>query len=102
MLARERPVPKTCTLCNLERFEAAGQFVVSSETDQADGLSVAGYLRVAARPDFQGGIGQLGYWNLYGRLLNEGPYLALELKLNLLKPDRLGDRLSQQSKALPF
>ena len=26
-----------------------------------------------ARPDFQGGSTGLGYWNLYGRLLNEGP-----------------------------
>ena len=36
------------------------------------------------RPDFQGGDGKLGYWNLNGRLLNEGPYAALELKLDLL------------------
>ena len=38
---------------------------------------VGGYARVMARPDLQGGTGRLGYWNLYGRLLNEGPYLSL-------------------------
>lgn len=49
-----------------------------------DRFSAAGYLRVMTRPDFQGGDGRLGFWNLYGRLLNEGPYAALQLKLNLL------------------
>ena len=46
---------------------------------------VGGYFRVMTRPDFAGGDGKLGYWNLYGRLLNEGPYGALELKLAMLE-----------------
>jgi len=46
---------------------------------------VGGYLRVATRPDSQGGDGKLGYWNLHGRLLNEGPYAALEGKIDLLE-----------------
>ncbi|MFO0746062.1 MAG: hypothetical protein U1F43_10360 [Myxococcota bacterium] len=49
-----------------------------------DRFSAGGYLRIMTRPDLQGGDGRLGYWNLYGRLLNEGPYAALELKLELL------------------
>ncbi|GMU60766.1 MAG: hypothetical protein AMXMBFR34_25290 [Myxococcaceae bacterium] len=48
-------------------------------------FSAGGYFRVMARPDFQGGDGRLGYWNLYGRLMNEGPYAALEMKLDLLQ-----------------
>jgi hypothetical protein len=40
-----------------------------------------------ARPDLQGGDSRLGLWNLYGRLLNEGPYAALELRLALLNKD---------------
>ncbi|MBM4390112.1 MAG: hypothetical protein FJ090_03235 [Deltaproteobacteria bacterium] len=47
---------------------------------------VGGYLRVMTRPDFEGGDGRLGYWNLYGRLLNEGPYAALELRQSVLDP----------------
>jgi hypothetical protein len=47
---------------------------------QAQGVDVGGYLRVSARPDLQGGDGKLGYWNLYGRLLNEGPYAAIEMR----------------------
>ena len=47
---------------------------------QAGSVEAAGYLRVGARPDLQGGNGKLGYWNLTGRLLNEGPYAALELR----------------------
>jgi len=47
-------------------------------------FSAGGYLRIMTRPDLQGGDGKLGYWNLHGRLLNEGPYAALELKLDLL------------------
>ncbi|RMG17296.1 MAG: hypothetical protein D6729_09380 [Deltaproteobacteria bacterium] len=47
---------------------------------------VGGYFRVMARPDLQGGTGTLGYWNLYGRLMNEGPWAALELKVDLLRP----------------
>jgi len=46
---------------------------------------VGGYFRVMTRPDFQGGDGRLGYWNLYGRLLNEGPFVALETQLHLLR-----------------
>ena len=57
-----------------------------------DRVGAAGYLRVATRPDFQGGGGQLGYWNLYGRLLNEGPYAALELKLDLLQQQADSDQ----------
>ncbi|MFZ5482547.1 MAG: hypothetical protein ACOZNI_37640 [Myxococcota bacterium] len=48
---------------------------------------VGGYLRVMTRPDFEGGDGRLGYWNLYGRLLNEGPYAALELRQDVLAPE---------------
>lgn len=47
-------------------------------------VSVGGYFRVMARPDFQGGMGTLGYWNLYGRLLNEGPWGMLEMRVRLL------------------
>lgn len=47
---------------------------------------VGGYARVMARPDLQGGAGRLGYWNLYGRLLNEGPYAALDFDYDVLEP----------------
>ncbi len=46
---------------------------------------IGGYVRVASRPDLQGGAGQLGYWNLYGRLLNEGPWVAVEWRQALLE-----------------
>ena len=55
----------------------------NAETEQ-DRFSAAGYFRVMARPDFDGGWSQLGLWNINGRLLNEGPYAALELKLDAL------------------
>jgi hypothetical protein len=47
--------------------------------------SVGGYVRVMARPDLQGGGNQLGYWNLYGRLLNEGPYATLNFRYEVLE-----------------
>ncbi len=50
------------------------------------GADVGGYFRVAARPDFQGGNGRLGYWNLYGRLMNEGSYGMLDLRMGLVEP----------------
>lgn len=50
-------------------------------------FEAAGYFRVMTRPDFQGGNSKLGFSNLYGRLLNEGPYAALEMRLHLLKED---------------
>lgn len=52
-----------------------------------DRFQAAGYFRVMARPDLQGGDSRLGFWNLYGRLLNEGPWATLELRLALLKED---------------
>ena len=45
---------------------------------------VGGYMRLSTRPDFQGGDGKLGYWNLHGRLLNESAWVALETRLSLL------------------
>jgi hypothetical protein len=53
---------------------------------QAQSASVGGYFRVAARPSFQGGSGRLGYWNLYGRLMNEGSYGMLDFRYDVLKP----------------
>lgn len=58
---------------------------LSSAPAHAVGADVGGYLRVMTRPDFQGGSGRLGYWNLYGRLLNEGPYATLDLRLDVLE-----------------
>lgn len=60
--------------------------LLAPATASAIGADVAGYFRISTRPDLQGGDGKLGYWNLYGRLLNEGPYAALELRLDLLEP----------------
>ena len=51
----------------------------------SDRVSAGGYYRLMARPDFQGGYGRLGFCNLTGRLLNEGPFAALELKLDLFQ-----------------
>lgn len=50
-----------------------------------DRFNAAGYFRIMTRPDFQGGHAKLGLWNLSGRLLNEGPWAALELKLDVLQ-----------------
>jgi hypothetical protein len=58
-----------------------------------DRVSIGGYLRLQGLTDFQGGNGRLGLDDygcgsggpcLYGRLLNEGPYGILLLRLNLL------------------
>ena len=51
------------------------------------GTRVGGYVRVMARPDLQGGEGRLGYWNLTGRLMNEGPYAALDVDFDVLEPE---------------
>lgn len=55
-----------------------------ADTEQ-DRFGAAGYFRIMTRPDLQGGNGSLGYWNLYGRLLNEGPWANLELRLDVLQ-----------------
>jgi hypothetical protein len=62
-------------------------FIASTALAQAtpDRVSGSGYFRLAARPDWQGGNGHLGLWNLYGRLMNEGSYAILELKLDVLQ-----------------
>ena len=52
-----------------------------------DRFSAGGYYRIMTRPDFAGGNSRLGLWNLYGRLLNEGPYGMLQLQLNVLQSD---------------
>jgi hypothetical protein len=52
---------------------------------QPDRVSASGYFRMSARPDWQGGNGRLGFSDLYGRLMNEGSYAALEMKLDVLQ-----------------
>ena len=64
---------------------ALGLALLAPSTAHAGKADVAGYLRVGMRPDFQGGSGTLGYWNLYGRLLNERPYAALEFRYDVLE-----------------
>ena len=54
---------------------------------QTDRFSAGGYYRIMTRPDFAGGNSRLGIWNLYGRLLNEGPYGMLQLQLNVLQSE---------------
>ena len=82
---------------NLSRFGAwlavlaffALPLRASAEAD-TDRFSAGGYYRIMTRPDFQGGNGKLGEWNLYGRLLNEGPYGMLNLRLNMVQSDSSG------------
>lgn len=50
-------------------------------------FNAGGYYRIMTRPDFQGGGSKLGFSDLYGRLLNEGPYGMLQLQLNVLQGD---------------
>lgn len=56
-----------------------------SATASAGAPDIAGYFRVAGRPDFQGGDGRLGYWNLYGRLLNESSWALIDLKVPIIE-----------------
>jgi len=60
--------------------------LLTTSPADAGGADVGGYFRVMGRPDFQGGAGRLGYWNLYGRLMNEGSYGMLELRYDVLEP----------------
>ena len=59
--------------------------LLSAPAAWAVDADVGGYMRVSTRPDFQGGDGKLGHWNLYGRLLNESSWVALDTRLNLLE-----------------
>jgi hypothetical protein len=47
-------------------------------------FDLTGYTRIMSRPDLGGGDGKLGYGTLHGRLMNEGPWTALELRVGLL------------------
>ena len=59
--------------------------LLAHDAEAGSRSSVGGYFRVMARPDLQGGGNQLGYWNLYGRLLNEGPYATLNYRYEVLE-----------------
>ena len=64
---------------------AIALLLTTPEATAGSRSSVGGYVRVMARPDLQGGSNQLGYWNLYGRLLNEGPYATLNFRYEVLE-----------------
>ena len=68
---------------------AGGVARAESENER---FAAGGYFRVATRPDFAGGDSRLGYWNLYGRLMNEGPWAALEMRLDMLQKQARGNR----------
>ena len=61
--------------------------LLAADATPAGNVDIGGYFRVMARPDLQGGNGRLGYWNLYGRLLNEGPYGMVDLRYDVLAPE---------------
>ncbi len=68
------------------RRVALGMFaMVWSSAALAGAPDLAGYFRVAGRPDFQGGDGRLGYWNLYGRLLNESSWALIDLRVPIVE-----------------
>ena len=69
-------LPALLLLCSLP--------TVAHAEAEGNRWGLGGYIRLGARPDFQGGNNRLGYWNLYGRLLNEGPWVALEARLDVL------------------
>jgi hypothetical protein len=65
-----------------------------------DRLTAGGYFRLQAFTDFQGGNGQLGLSPLgcgvggpciYGRLMNEGPDLILEMRYLMIGSDKTSD-----------
>ncbi len=70
----------------LSRLAVLGAALAVATPQAEAGTSVGGYFRVAARPDFQGGDGRLGYWNLYGRLMNEGAYGMVDLRVGIVEP----------------
>ena len=76
------------TLCAALLGFVAWSGEAAAETN-ADRFGAGGYFRIMTRPDFQGGNSRLGFWNLYGRLLNEGPWASLELRLDILPQDPL-------------
>ncbi len=64
----------------------------ASADDEWDRFNAGGYFRLMTRPSFQGGSGSLGYWNLYGRLLNESTYGLLDLRYSFLLPEPGSDQ----------
>ena len=68
-----------------------GLISLLGQTAEAAPVQVGGYMRVMTRPDLQGGNGTLGYWNLYGRLLNERGYTMLDTRIQLQEADSFGD-----------
>lgn len=79
MLVGKRHVLLFAVTCAL--FGGANAHAVSDD----DRFAAGGYFRVSTRPDFSGGDSKLGYSTLYGRLMNEGPYAALEMRLDMLQ-----------------
>ncbi len=82
----------TSTCIAMAMFLGLSLMTMPAQADpEPSRFSAGGYMRIMARPDLQGGNGRLGFWNLYGRLLNEGPYAALELRYDLLPQDPLAN-----------
>jgi hypothetical protein len=84
---------RTPTLATLLLAALLGGPPPASADGSRDRFSAAGYFRIMARPDFEGGWSRLGLWNISGRLLNEGPWAALELKLDILPPEPGSDQV---------
>lgn len=57
----------------------------ASAEETRDRVTGSGYFRLMARPDLEGGTGALGYWNLYGRLLNETSFAEFNLFMDLVQ-----------------
>ena len=83
---KRAPMRAPATLATLLAAVALLLPALSHAEAERDRFSAGGYFRIMTRPDLQGGDGRLGFWNLYGRLLNEGPHAMLEGRLEVLPP----------------
>ncbi len=88
------------TLCGIACLAAGAVSGLARADASDDRLTAGGYFRLQAFTDFQGGNGQLGLSPLgcgmggpciYGRLMNEGPDLILEMRYLMIGSDKTPD-----------
>ena len=62
----------------------------NDELQKEDPYEIGLYFRIMSRYDFGANSSTLGWWPLYGRLLNETPWIKLDLDYDIIKSEKKG------------
>lgn len=90
----EKSPQKKTGITNYIRNNQSNNLQGAMTNNQANDMPLmrfSGYFRTMARDDFGSNANKLGWWPAYGRLLNETPWLTMQMENEVIRPKYKND-----------